>query len=337
MGRLVVVAELEIAPLLVCRDAFDSGLEWTPDSGGDAQFRVRMIEDAERAKGLIAAGDTVQNTLNAKTGETGAEKQGETVAGRWCTGLQVEWHLSKSNFPPPSNLPTRDKVVRKESARLQEALVRRAQTFYAAARVRSGQVYSGLSRERVRLKQFVLAEEDAAPNYLHRSWSGAPVRVVAGDGQIVTAEHNREAWTVALEGGETDGYFEVSLLADVQYVTSQDERYAVLIGAMALELRVKRILQAAGWEKRGKDDPQSVGQLFDRPLADTFGTSLKDARPNWWADIGKLFAARNDIAHEGAGRRGRGLNAKNVRDWLLVAGQVMEWLEQSQAAQKPAP
>lgn len=336
MGRLIVVAEFETAPLLTSRELFDTLLEWKPDSGHDERFRVQMIEDKERAKGLVAAGDTVRHTLDSNTGETGAEKVGGTVAGRWCTGLNVEWHFSKANFPPPPKLRTREKLVRRESERLQELLVHRVQDFYSAARVRSGQVFSGLSRERVQLKQFVLADE-GAPTYLHRAWVGEPWRVIAGEGQILTAEHNKEAWTVALEGGETDSYFEASLLADARYIAAQDERYAVLIGAMALELRVKRILRAAGWKKRGADDPQSVARLFDQPMADTFGASLKNAHTKWWAEIGKLFAARNDIAHEGAGRTARGATAKNVQTWLTAAGDAMGWLEEQEANRAASP
>jgi len=253
----------------------------------------------------------VRQTLDAKTGETGSEKLGESLAGRWCTGVNVEWRFSKANFPPPPKLRTRDKLINKESERLQKLVVRRVQDFYSAARVRSGQVFSGLSRERVYLKQFILAEEGAS-TCLHRVWGSAAFRVIAGDGQILTADDNKEAWTVALEDGETDGYFEASLLADARYIITQDERYAVLIGAVALELRVKRILRAAGWQKKGTDDPQGILRLFDRPMAGSFGASLRDARPKSWAEIGKLFAARNDIAHEGAGRTARGVTGKNV-------------------------
>jgi hypothetical protein len=325
MGRLVVVAELETAPLLAERELFDTALEWKPDSGADEWFLVQMLEDEERAKSLIAGGDTVRNTLDSNTGETGSEKIGQTAAGRWCTGLRVEWHLSKANFPPPRTLRTREKLIRKESDRLRDVLERRAQTFYAAARVRSGQALSGLSRERVRVKQFVLARE-GAPTYLHRSWVGSPVKVIAQERQILTAEHNAAAWTVALEGGETDSYFEASLLADARYIAMQDERYAVLIGAMALELRVKRILRAGGWKRKGEGDPQSVAQLFDLPLDAVIGTSLRYAKPRLWAEVGKLFAARNDIAHEGTGRSARGVTGKNVKTWLDAAEDVMDWL-----------
>lgn len=55
------------------------------------------------------------------------------------------------------------------------------------------------------------------------------------------------------------------------------------------------------------------------------------ANTKWWAEIRKLFAARNDIAHEGAGRTARVVTGKNVQAWLAAAGDAMVWLEEQEA------
>lgn len=102
------------------------------------------------------------------------------------------------------------------------------------------------------------------------------------------------------------------LLADAVFLSSEarsDPGRAVLTAAIALEVRVKEVLQnAASPEARRivdlmldnpRDWPQPAAALFDKAMVAVTGRSLRLEQHEIYKTIDRLFQARNAVAHSG--------------------------------------
>ena len=128
-----------------------------------------------------------------------------------------------------------------------------------------------------------------------------------------------------------------TLLADARAIywpkvqTGQDHQRAVLLAAIATEVKVKQWLQeVASPELRPlvevivrnpRDVSQSVPQLLHKPLKAVTGRSLIEHDRQLWDGIEQLFRVRNGLAH-----RGELASESQGKAAVECARRLFEWL-----------
>jgi hypothetical protein len=123
-----------------------------------------------------------------------------------------------------------------------------------------------------------------------------------------------------------------SLLADAAYLCeyTHEANRAILLAAIACELRVKQVLRRRAKPGQAQQlieqlipRQRPVSGLFDKPMKIVAGRSLRESEPELWKSVVDLFSQRNGIAHRGetAPRddAGAAVNAASkVFAWLLT-------------------
>ncbi|HAF08839.1 MAG TPA: hypothetical protein DCK98_02000 [Chloroflexi bacterium] len=123
------------------------------------------------------------------------------------------------------------------------------------------------------------------------------------------------------------------LLADALFFVRRtgpvELQRAVLLAAIATELKVKEILRSAPPKKAalveiiiGRDAPVAVAALFDKTLSAAIGHSLLDEQKDLFKRVWRLFELRNQIAHSGAVP-----DLESARDLVRAAREASEWLD----------
>ena len=113
---------------------------------------------------------------------------------------------------------------------------------------------------------------------------------------------------------------EETLLADALYSVAfmpRDLQRAVLVAAIACEVKVKAKLQSTVVQKR-----MGVASLFDKPLKTARGHSLREENRNLYKRVVNLYEVRNRIAH-----RGEHPSAHTAGDVVGAAGEAFKWLD----------
>jgi len=114
---------------------------------------------------------------------------------------------------------------------------------------------------------------------------------------------------------------------------------AVLLAAIATELKVKEILRSAPPKKAalveiiiGRDAPVAVAALFDKTLSAAIGHSLLDEQKDLFKRVWRLFELRNQIAHSGAVP-----DLESARDLVRAAREASEWLDSIKPGNTASP
>jgi hypothetical protein len=132
-----------------------------------------------------------------------------------------------------------------------------------------------------------------------------------------------------------------SLLADAKYLgwihESEDLREAVLLAAIACEVKIKSVLRNLVDAKSAPlldiiiDNPSDVSMpvaaLFSRAAKAIAGHSLSDEDGSLYRAVEKLFKVRNHIAHRG----GMGVTKEQMREAVAAASKAFQWLESIEA------
>jgi hypothetical protein len=127
-----------------------------------------------------------------------------------------------------------------------------------------------------------------------------------------------------------------TLLADAQYLvtwaTPRDPARALLIAAIACEVKIKEVLRhVASTDQQPllelllenpRDWSMAASALFHKALGRVGGTSLKDANAPLYKRLVRLFERRNDLAH-----RGIVPAFSDAYDSVKAAREAFDWLE----------
>lgn len=130
----------------------------------------------------------------------------------------------------------------------------------------------------------------------------------------------------------------VTFLCDAEYAASRGSdpnlRYAVLLAAIACEIKVKDAITAlASPEQQSlvnlllespRDWTMTAVSLFGKGLKAICGKSLRDEDRSLYNEIDLLFQDRNRIAHRGGIR----VSSDNIlRNHIASAKSAFEWLD----------
>ena len=126
-----------------------------------------------------------------------------------------------------------------------------------------------------------------------------------------------------------------ALLADARFLVREaevvDAQRAVLIAAMACEIKVKGWLSArVGQDRSGLlrlvlQRTSNLPSLLDEPMEATVGTSLKAANRQLFKAVKHLTAIRNRIVH-----RGDDVEATEAWRMVVTAQELFRWLDEMQ-------
>jgi hypothetical protein len=206
------------------------------------------------------------------------------------------------------------------------------QRFRAAARVQGNQYWIGMAHDAPQLIGLQRLEDlDAGGTRIPVGYprTGA-VAVMLDPASVVPVEAHLQAASEEPPIAET-------LLADARATywpkvqTGQDHQRAVLLAAIAVEVKVKQHLQdLASPELRPlvevivqnpRDVTQSVPQLLREPLKTVMGHSLFESNRPLWDRVKRLFEVRNALAH-----RAKLPSEAQGRDAVRSAGELFQWL-----------
>jgi len=185
--------------------------------------------------------------------------------------------------------------------------------------------------------------DHVVPNY------GRPVVMTSGElGRV--SDVNQEAIAERLSWGEKEALAK-RLLADARILAwparSPDYRQAVLIAAIACEVKIKSTLTSLATDDQlalvelvlnsPRDVSVAAAALHDKALKAVCGRSLREDDKDLHRAVERLFQDRNKIAHRG----GADLDEGTLRDHVRTADRVFGYLDQveiemaSRAANSP--
>jgi hypothetical protein len=154
---------------------------------------------------------------------------------------------------------------------------------------------------------------------------------------------NSIRWEALREAVQSSGQppVEVLSLLDATIASANfDDRKAVLLAAISVEVAVKSFLQKTNFDKdqlKKLEDSLEIRfweKYFDLLLPLAGQPSLKTAAPDLYKQIEVLFRVRNKIAHEGIcylEKDGKGhpmpLKHREIGSLVSAAGHVVDWLD----------
>lgn len=222
--------------------------------------------------------------------------------------------------------------VFKEGAEIAGSLIRR---YVDHVRIRSHQYWLGSSAT---VPQTTWRNEifDAAGRRLAVGFDYiGPVVVMMGKEPLSRAANGEICGLLAADHSAT---LADSLLADAHFLAGQsrspDRRQAVLLAAIACEVRIKRTLDALATPKQVAlialilDHPRDVSMaaisLFDKALLAVGGRSLRVDDKHLFKALTTLFEDRNRIAHRG----GEGILLEGLNAHVQTADRVFLYLDE---------
>jgi hypothetical protein len=247
--------------------------------------------------------------------------------------VAIDGDLSASEFDSPPGPTDKAFKVWDEAYAIARNVY---EAFRASARVAGGQYWIGSSHEEPKFAGLQVLEDLDA---------GATIPVgyppVQGVSVVLSPEAQSKLATVAdtvATACDQPRSIADTLLADARaiywpkYRTGQDHQRAVLLAAIATEVKVKeRLIELASPSllpllrvilDNPRDVTQSVPQLLGKPLEAVAGTSLLKAHRQIWDGVDRLFTLRNRVAHRGhIPTQEEGTAAVHSARWLF------DWLD----------
>lgn len=249
--------------------------------------------------------------------------------------VRVEVTFAESLMLEPDSPPTEQTIARAtEIGKVAEYLANQGLAKLLDHLRARGQFWLGLSMQAPDLLNGPEIYDDSpARRHILGNATLRPIIVGASDEAV---DHLQLDLAAAAVAADESPAIEDRILADARnlamFGSAETLRHAVLLAAMASELRIKATLrEVAKPDQAGlvellfespRDFSMAISGLLNKPFKLITGACLKDDSPGLWKRVERLFTTRNKIVHAG-----RIFSIAELQDAIKAANELAVYLE----------